>query len=102
MNWFQYDNGLRHESVKDLKTPGRLNFLCSVYSQVAWYTEGVPWERERNRSLRGMTFNPLRANPKNSQTHPTNLSAIAKELFKSVWPFFVVKIKGLNIYFRLN
>ena len=41
-------------------------------------------EKERNRNLRGMAFNPLRANPKNSQTHPNNLSALAKELFKSV------------------
>ena len=33
-----------------------------------------------------VSFNPLSANPRNGQTHSGNLSAVANELFQSVWP----------------
>ena len=34
--------------------------------------------------------------PQNGQTHSKKLSAIAKELFESVWPFCGLAYEGLN------
>ena len=72
--------------MKELKTSRLLKtlFFSAVFIRRLLDIQKECHEKERNRNLRGMAFNPLRANPKNSQTHPNNLSAIAKELFKTV------------------